>query len=672
MTDAAKATLKAGARGSALAVAQTERALEILREAAPEFLWERVAMLTPGDRDLATPLEQSAPDFFTRDLDDAVRSGAIDCAVHSAKDLPDPMPDGVDWFWLPGREDPRDALVTRAGEDGPPKRVGISSARRRAWAAKRFPDAELQPIRGAVDVRLERLRAGACDAVVMAMAGLNRLPGGVLRSGAFAVAPIPAEELTPPEGQGVLAVTFKAGDARFLELRRRFVKAVRFVSGGVGDAGLMTVQGADDVAAADVVLCDVLTGARAGDARFVDVGKRCGAHVMAQDAITRLICDEARKGRRVVRLKGGDAGLFGRLSEETDALTALGIPFWVRPGVSALTAATTPNGLLLTKRGEAAGFAAATPRSRGAKTPHVYFMAAKTARETLAAFPPETPFAMVWDACGPREEVVTGACGDPRLDERDDPGLLVVDFAGTPFPRRKRVLMTCSAAVMARAALKAEDRGWRPVPWPLVETRPDPAARFRVEGHDALVLTSPGAARAFFATWKGDVRRLPAIWTCGPGTNAELAARGLSADVTPEADFSSKGLLARLERETLAGARVLRLRSDRAGGALADALRERGARVDDVVLYRTCALRPEGPLPACEAVFFASASGVASFLDLYGAAVLDGKEVWTMGEPTRAALAAAGIACRFQAPPPFISPPTRRSCPCSAPVGAFP
>ena len=89
---------------------------------------------------------------------------------------------------------------------------------------------------------------------------------------------------------------------------------------------------------------------------------------MCQADITRLICDEARKGRRVVRLKGGDAGLFGRLTEETDALEALKIPFVVRPGVSALTAATTGTGLLLTRRGVSRGFMALTPRStRAAK-----------------------------------------------------------------------------------------------------------------------------------------------------------------------------------------------------------------------------------------------------------------------------------------------------------------
>ena len=145
----------------------------------------------------------------------------------------------------------------------------------------------------------------------------------------------------------VLAVVFKKGDARMRTVRRHFVKAVRFTSAGVGDAGLITVRGERDLAEADVVLADALSGfsgASRGKARWVDVGKRCGKHSVEQEEITRMICDEARKGRRVVRLKGGDAGLFGRLAEETEALESLGIPYLVRPGVSALSAATAPNG----------------------------------------------------------------------------------------------------------------------------------------------------------------------------------------------------------------------------------------------------------------------------------------------------------------------------------------
>ena len=115
---------KIGARGSALSLAQTRVAVRSLRQMFPDTRWRIVPMASPGDRDQTTPLEKSAPDFFTRDLDEAVRKGEIDCAVHSAKDLPgysgaggDMVTEGLDWFWLPEREDPRDCWVFRADQE---------------------------------------------------------------------------------------------------------------------------------------------------------------------------------------------------------------------------------------------------------------------------------------------------------------------------------------------------------------------------------------------------------------------------------------------------------------------------------------------------------------------------------------------------------------------------
>ena len=151
--------------------------------------------------------------------------------------------------------------MTRVGgrNKQPPSRIGVSSERRAAYAKKVFPKAKLLPIRGAVDARLEQVRKGAYDAVLMAMAGLRRLCGGGLPEG-VEVTPIPLDELTPPEAQGYLAVVFKAGNERLMAVRQHFVKAVRFVSAGVGDASLCTVAGQRDIAAADIVLHDALLG----------------------------------------------------------------------------------------------------------------------------------------------------------------------------------------------------------------------------------------------------------------------------------------------------------------------------------------------------------------------------------------------------------------------------
>ena len=661
-----------GARGSALSRAQTAGALDFLRARFPGTDYRVVTVETPGDRDLTTPIEKSAPDFFTRDLDEAVRDGRIDFAVHSAKDLPPKIADDLDWFWLPERADPRDCWVVRARparRAGPTKsgplgeralpglRIGVSSERRAAYAKKVYPKAKLLPIRGSIDSRIQQLRDGRYDAVLMALAGITRLYGGTPPG--VELIPIPLEELMPPEAQGYLAVVFRAGDVRLMAMRAHFVKAVRFVSAGVGDAGLCTVQGMRDLECADVVLHDALfdlslLGQKTADSgQRIDVGKRCGAHTMKQAEITRLICDEVRKGRRVVRLKGGDAGLFGRLAEETDALTALQIPFVVRPGVSALVAATTGTGLLLTRRGESRGFTAYTPRSTGTETPQVAFMATRMAadearRLVREGWPRTTPCAFVFDAAGPREEVCTATLGTVRTilpaKEEDRPGLFIVGRAAAggwpllgPLAGR-RVLVTCSDAVQARAMTAVEDLGGRPVLWPLIELCATRAFGEEVSGYDAIVLTSPSAVRIFFANCTCDLRRLGAFYTCGAGTDAELRRHGIASDVVPASDFSAAGLIAEIKKLDLHGKRVLRLRSAKAGADVARALRRAGAKVDDVVLYENRACAPEEALPPFDDVFFASASAVESFIARYGAGALRGKGVLVMGGPTRAAL----------------------------------
>ena len=631
-----------------------------MASAVKGFKARLLAFETPGDRDLATPIEKSAPDFFTRDIDDAVRDGRMDFAIHSAKDVPEPVADDLDWFWLPCREDPRDCWVVRNDDErfisgNGRKRalnVGVSSARRTAYAKSRFPKANLLPIRGAIDSRLQQLCEGRYDAILMAMAGLKRLfpewKCGRLPFGeeGLSVVPISEQDLPPPEGQGCLAVVYRKGDTRMNAVRRAFVKAVRFTSAGIGNPGTLTIRAMRDLEEADVVLADELSGVsgEGRDVEWVDVGKRCGAHTKSQPEIVQMICDEVRKGKRVVRLKGGDAGLFGRLSEEVDALDALDIPYVVRPGVSALTAATTSNGLLLTKRGEASGFMASTPRSSGPKTPQVFFMATRMASKMLRGFSPDTPYAMVWDACGPYERVETGVCGRPRLGNDTVPGLLVVGFAGTPFKRRK-VLVTCSDAVMPRAVCLLEDKGLSPIEWPMISLSLNMDAGRRIEGlercYDAVVLTSPVAVRMFFSAWKGDCRRLPELWTCGAGTDEELRRYGVSSDIMPESDFSADGLVSRLEQEKsrLNGMRVLRLRSAKAPKSVAAAIRRMGAAVDDVVLYdNTPVSRDCVSLPEFDAVFFASSSAVCAFVGQYGAKAMSGKEIFVIGEPTRNAL----------------------------------
>ena len=109
-------TFKTGTRKSPLAVTQAEGALIEMHRMIPFVRFQLVELCSPGDRDQTTDLNDAADDFFTRDLDDGILSGGLDCAIHSAKDMVYPPREGLDWFWLPWSEDRRDALVFRKGE----------------------------------------------------------------------------------------------------------------------------------------------------------------------------------------------------------------------------------------------------------------------------------------------------------------------------------------------------------------------------------------------------------------------------------------------------------------------------------------------------------------------------------------------------------------------------
>ncbi|MCZ0934819.1 MAG: hydroxymethylbilane synthase [Gemmatimonadetes bacterium] len=216
-----KAPLVVGARRSPLSRAQAAWVGERLRERWPELAVEYRFITTAGDRDPATPLpEIGGKGLFTEDLERALREGDIDVAVHSLKDLPTDLPDGLMLGAVPAREDPRDVLVIRdapvsAPRDGDGRdplrrlpsgaRVGTSSLRRAAQLRASRADLHPRPIRGNVDTRLRKLEDGRFEALILAAAGLRRL--GVWPSGAHVL----DEDWLPAPGQGALGLQCRAG-----------------------------------------------------------------------------------------------------------------------------------------------------------------------------------------------------------------------------------------------------------------------------------------------------------------------------------------------------------------------------------------------------------------------------------------------------------------------------
>lgn len=204
--------LRFGTRGSALALAQTGRVIESLRQRAPDVAAEPVVIRTEGDADKITPLTiLGGRGVFTSALQMALLEGRVDAAVHSAKDLPTEQPAGLELIAFPEREDPRDVIVSRHGvplsELPPNPTIGTSSRRRMAQIKRLRPDARIVDVRGNIDTRLRRALNDELDAIVLAAAGVTRM-GWQDRITQY----LPVEEFVPSPGQGALAVESRLDD----------------------------------------------------------------------------------------------------------------------------------------------------------------------------------------------------------------------------------------------------------------------------------------------------------------------------------------------------------------------------------------------------------------------------------------------------------------------------
>jgi hydroxymethylbilane synthase len=276
--------VRIGTRGSALALAQARQVAALL---GGEH--EIVEVVTSGDRGDAV----SDKERWVRELDRALLDGEIDCAVHSAKDVPARLPDGLVIGAVPERADPRDALCGVASLDALPSgaRVGTSSLRRAAQLRALREDLEVLELRGNVDTRLAKLAAGEYDAIVLAAAGLQRLGRGSEGT--------PLEELVPAAGQGCLAVTTRAGSDKLVAAidhppSARALVAERAVVRGL-DADCHTPVGAHARASGGVLTLRAFVGAADGSAWVRDEMEGEDAEGLGTRVAERLLSAGARE-----------------------------------------------------------------------------------------------------------------------------------------------------------------------------------------------------------------------------------------------------------------------------------------------------------------------------------------------------------------------------------------
>jgi len=462
---------------------------------------------------------------------------------------------------------------------------------------------------------------------------------------------------------------------------------VYLVGAGPGDVRLMTARSLELIARADVILHDrlipddALDGARE-DAELIDVGKVGGGEQVAQAATNALALEHARAGRVVVRLKGGDPFVFGRGGEEAQLLRAAGIAVEIVPGVTAGVAAPAYAGIPVTQRGMAAAVAFVTGHENPAKPE------SQIDWQALAAFPGTLVFYMgvrrlariagQLEGAGrpggePAAIIERGTFADQRTVTAPlheiaaaaahagvrAPAVLVVGavaslrdelswFQAGPLAGRT-VAVTRARAQASPLAARLRELGARVIEAPAIRIEALQAELPELAGFDLLAVTSPNGAARLLECCR-DARDLagPALAALGPGTAAALRAGGIEADIVPARAVAESLVEALAQRPVR---RALIVRAESARDVLVDALRERGAEVEILALYRTVAEplddRARHAALAADYLTFTSASSVRSFLQSAGSAA--GPRIVSIGPITSTALREHGLEAHVEA-----------------------
>lgn len=210
--------IKIGTRGSALALAQANWVAAQISGRHPACRVELVIIKTTGDKIQDVPLAQiGGKGLFIKEIEEALLAGQVDLAVHSLKDMPAEVPEGLILGAVPPREDCRDAFISsryaNLAEIPAGGRVGTGSLRRRVQLLHRRPDLEVVPLRGNVDTRLKKMETLGLDALILAAAGLNRLGLAHIYRGCLA-----ESDMLPAVGQGALGLEVRAADHDLREL----------------------------------------------------------------------------------------------------------------------------------------------------------------------------------------------------------------------------------------------------------------------------------------------------------------------------------------------------------------------------------------------------------------------------------------------------------------------
>jgi uroporphyrinogen III methyltransferase/synthase len=411
---------------------------------------------------------------------------------------------------------------------------------------------------------------------------------------------------------------------------------VYLVGAGPGDAGLLTMRGAELLRRADVVVYDALVNrellALAPEAAEVIFGgKRPRDQAIPQEELNRLLAEKARDGKTVVRLKGGDPYIFGRGGEEAAGLKRDGVPFEVVPGISSIIAAPSYAGIPLTHREHCSSFTVITGHEdpdkdesaldweRIAREPgtKVFLMGVERIGKIAAALeanglPADTPAAMVRWGTMSRQQTITATVGtladEAAKADFKAPAVTIIGSVSTLrdtlnwFENRplfgQRVVVTRNRREAGKLSGQLRDFGAEVLEIPTIKIMPPSSIEPIIEAitgigsYDWIIFTSANGVEHFFDYFFKafhDVRSLGSVRfaAVGPATAKKLREHHLHIDLMPEVYTAAATAKALLDTQNIENISVLLARAEEANPELPRLLEDKGAIVDDIAFYRT-------------------------------------------------------------------------------------
>lgn len=647
--------IRVAARGSRLSLLQVKEFFS--HHFDVDYVLNIIDSLGDKHKNISLLTGEAPTDIFTRELDRALTDGVADVCIHSAKDLPYPMPAGITVAYLTRASDQTDSLVSRNGmklsELPAGATVGTSSPMRRSELLKLRPDLNVRGIRGTIEERVAKVDNGEYDAAIVATCALQRLgmESRIAERLPFATHPLQGMLAATTLTENAVALRDILGPGNLLTEQGD----VTIVGFGPGDPELLTIKAVKAINMADVIIYDDLIDKNyLADytCKKIYVGKRSGRHSAEQCEINSIMLREARQGLRVVRLKGGDPAIFAHTGEEVEFLRRNLVNVSIVPGISTASAMAAEVGVGLTYRGVSSSVAFVNGHSDVLSAADadtlVYYMGGSRlpsiARQLIErGKPADTPALIVSNVGNARRQEYETTL--ERLQDGDTGQLPtpVICMVGDSAALRHKA--AGSRTLYTGSQCTDPNYIWTPlIKLTALEDRSElKKSATEISDYDYVIFTSRHTAQ-FWVEAAGDGFAMPdsvTVVAIGDTTAAELKTLGVRVDMLPERD-DSQGVLDLMSARP--AGRVLLPRSDKALPIIPDGLRKLGFDVTTITAYENNVNKSARriDLRDVDNIIFTSPSTVDAFVSMYGG-LPSGKKLIARGQVTQARIDKYGV-----------------------------